>query len=99
MSRRLPRSESPTSRAPVSTAAPTNTPISTALFPRQWKKRLRKTSRLRFIRTSPPRVKAHGPLSVGLCHVQLAIDHFHSLGKGTGQLLAVSHGDKNGVLL
>ena len=35
-SRRLPRSESPTSSAPVSTAAPTTTPRNTAKLPRQW---------------------------------------------------------------
>ncbi len=34
-SRRLPRSESPTSRAPVSTAVPTTTPRKTARLPRQ----------------------------------------------------------------
>ncbi len=43
-SRKLPRSESPTSRAPVSTVLPTSTPSSTALLPRQWNRRLRKSS-------------------------------------------------------
>ena len=47
LARRLPRSESPTRSAPVSTAAPTATPASTARLPRQWYDRLRPTSRVR----------------------------------------------------
>src|SRR5262249_3561451 len=61
-SRRLNISESPTTSAPASTAVPSATPSITARFPRQWKKRLSRTSRLRVIKV-PPKERAGRPAS------------------------------------